>query len=138
MSQCKGKSKGCLCQVKYTSVLIHLSSINTNIHLYIFVLSRLETMTRLFKVLCCCCCCCCCFQDRVFLCSPGCPGTHSVDQVGLELRNLPASASQVLELKACATMPGLKYFLSVILKSLLKGLGWVRIEQHWPETEFCE
>jgi hypothetical protein len=38
-----------------------------------------------------------------FLCSPGCPGTHSVDQVGLQLRNLPASASQVLGLKACAT-----------------------------------
>jgi hypothetical protein len=31
-------------------------------------------------------------QDRVSLCSPGCPGTHSVDQAGLELRNLPASA----------------------------------------------
>jgi hypothetical protein len=37
------------------------------------------------------------------LCSPGCPGTHSVDQAGLELRNLPASASQVLGLKECAT-----------------------------------
>jgi hypothetical protein len=34
-----------------------------------------------------------CFQDRVSLCSPGCPGTHFVDQAGLELRNLPASAS---------------------------------------------
>jgi hypothetical protein len=33
------------------------------------------------------------FGDRVSLCSPGCPGTHSVDQAGLELRNLPASAS---------------------------------------------
>jgi hypothetical protein len=33
------------------------------------------------------------FQDRVSLYSPGCPGTHSVDQAGLELRNLPASAS---------------------------------------------
>jgi hypothetical protein len=32
------------------------------------------------------------FQDRVSLCSPGCPGTHSVDQTGLELRNPPASA----------------------------------------------
>jgi hypothetical protein len=32
--------------------------------------------------------------DRVSLCSPGCPGTHSVDQAGLELRNPPASASQ--------------------------------------------
>jgi hypothetical protein len=26
--------------------------------------------------------------DRVSLYSPGCPGTHSVDQAGLELRNL--------------------------------------------------
>jgi hypothetical protein len=32
-----------------------------------------------------------------------CPGTHSVDQVGLKLRDLPATASQVLGLKACAT-----------------------------------
>jgi hypothetical protein len=43
------------------------------------------------------------FQDRVSLCSPGCSGTHFVDQVGLELRNQPASASQVLGLKAFAT-----------------------------------
>jgi hypothetical protein len=34
------------------------------------------------------------FQDRVSLCSSGCPGTHSVDQAGLELRDPPASASQ--------------------------------------------
>ena len=25
-----------------------------------------------------------CFQDKVSLCSPGCPGTHSVDQAGLK------------------------------------------------------
>jgi hypothetical protein len=43
------------------------------------------------------------FRDRVSLYSPGCSGTHSVDQAGLELRNPPASASQVLGLKACAT-----------------------------------
>jgi hypothetical protein len=43
------------------------------------------------------------FQDRVSLSSPGCPGTHSVDQAGLELRNPPASASQVLGLKVCTT-----------------------------------
>jgi hypothetical protein len=46
------------------------------------------------------------FRDRVSLCSPGCPGTHFVDQAGLELRNPPACASRVLGLKACATMPG--------------------------------
>jgi hypothetical protein len=46
------------------------------------------------------------FQNRVSLYSPGCPGTHFVDQAGLKLRNPPASASPVLGLKACATMPG--------------------------------
>jgi hypothetical protein len=43
------------------------------------------------------------FQDRVSLYSPDCPGTRFVDQAGLELRNLPASASRGLGLKACAT-----------------------------------
>jgi hypothetical protein len=33
------------------------------------------------------------FGDRVSLCSPGCPGTHSVDQANPELGNPPASAS---------------------------------------------
>ncbi|GAB1285036.1 Cyclic AMP-responsive element-binding protein 1 [Apodemus speciosus] len=37
--------------------------------------------------------------QEVSLCSPGCSGTHSVDQAGLELRNPPASASQVLGLQ---------------------------------------
>jgi hypothetical protein len=54
--------------------------------------------------------------DRVSLCSPGCPGTHSVDQAGLKLRNPPASASWVLGLKACATTPG---FSHAFLPSLL-------------------
>jgi len=36
----------------------------------------------------------CCFRDRVSLCSLDCPGTHSVDQAGLELRDPPASASE--------------------------------------------
>jgi hypothetical protein len=38
-----------------------------------------------------------------FLCSLGCLGTHSVDQAGFELRDLPASPSQVLGLKVCTT-----------------------------------
>jgi hypothetical protein len=46
------------------------------------------------------------FRDRVSLCSPGYPGTHFIDQAGLELRNPPASASRVLGLKVCATTPG--------------------------------
>jgi hypothetical protein len=43
------------------------------------------------------------FWDRVSLYSPGCPGTHSVDQADLELRNPPASPTQVLGLKVCTT-----------------------------------
>ena len=38
------------------------------------------------------------------LCCPGCPGTHSVEQAGLELKDVPASAFQVLGLKARATI----------------------------------
>ena len=48
------------------------------------------------------------FPDRVSLCIPGSPGTHSVDQAGLKLRYVNASASQVLGLKTCTTMPGSK------------------------------
>jgi hypothetical protein len=47
-----------------------------------------------------------CFPDRVSLGSLSCPGTHSVDQTGLKLRDPPASVSQVLGLKASTTMPG--------------------------------
>jgi hypothetical protein len=50
------------------------------------------------------------FRDRVSLCNL-CPGTHFVDQAGLELRNPPASASQVLGLKVCTTMP---YFSLIV------------------------
>jgi hypothetical protein len=52
------------------------------------------------------------FRDRVSLCSPGCPGTHFVDQAGFELRNLPASASQVLGSKACTTTTAWQEILS--------------------------
>jgi hypothetical protein len=57
------------------------------------------------------------FQDRVSLCSLDCPGTHSVDQAGLKLRNSPASASQVLGLKACTTTPGFQGALNLIFFS---------------------
>jgi len=64
------------------------------------------------------------FQDRVSLYSLGCPGTHSVDQAGLELRNPPASASRVLGLKVCATTPG---WQSVFL------FGWF----FWDRVSLC-
>jgi hypothetical protein len=53
------------------------------------------------------------FWHRGSLCSPDCPGTHSVDQAGLELRNPPASASQILGLKGVPPLPGVAFtFLS--------------------------
>ena len=67
-----------------------------------------------------------------FLCSPSCPGTHFVDQTGLELRDLPASASWVLGLKACATLPTCIIFwdrvsfqASLELTAILLPQGWV-------------
>jgi hypothetical protein len=41
------------------------------------------------------------FLNKVSLYSPGCPGTYSVNQAALKLRNLPAS--QVLGSKTCTT-----------------------------------
>jgi hypothetical protein len=55
------------------------------------------------------------FRDRVSLCSPGCPGTHSVDQAGLELRNPPASASQVQGIK------GVRHHCPAFNGSFVKG-----------------
>jgi hypothetical protein len=52
--------------------------------------------------------------DRVSPYSPGYPGTHSVDQAGLELRNPPASAFQVLGSKACATITQLIFVFKMI------------------------
>jgi hypothetical protein len=65
------------------------------------------------------------FWDRVSLYSPCCPGTHFVDQAGLELRN-PASAFRVLGLKACFIMPGKVLTLS---SSLNNG-----VNQNWAWT----
>jgi hypothetical protein len=56
------------------------------------------------------------FQD-LSLYSPGCPGTHFVDHAGLKFRNPPASASQVLGLKACATTPSFRIFLKDVFIS---------------------
>jgi hypothetical protein len=78
------------------------------------------------------------FQDRVSLYSPGCPGTHFVDQAGLKLRNPPASASRVLGLKACTTTPGKNVFLSVYEILLFCKLHFVHINFNWryPTQEF--
>jgi hypothetical protein len=63
------------------------------------------------------------FRDRVSVCSPGCPGAHSIDQPGLEVRYLPASASQVLGLKTCTTTAWLKigvfWFLDIRIYNIM-------------------
>jgi hypothetical protein len=65
------------------------------------------------------------FRDRLSLCSPGCPGTHFVDQGGLELRNAPASASRVLGLKVYATMARHMTFLMkcTAVECTRRGIG---------------
>jgi hypothetical protein len=50
------------------------------------------------------------FWDRITLCSPS------------WLRTAPAPASRVLELQACATMPGYRVFFSIFLWELRTGL----------------
>jgi hypothetical protein len=62
------------------------------------------------------------FRDRVFLCSPGCPGTHFVDQAGLKLRNPPASASWVLGLKVCATTPSWGWAFKALVLAAWKSV----------------
>lgn len=52
------------------------------------------------------------FFKTVSLCGPGCSGTSSVEQVGLKLRDLTASASQVL---ACTITLGFLVFLLLLL-----------------------
>ena len=53
---------------------IYLKSVSRTFH-------KVSVLDRLFRL----------FQDRVSLCSPGCPGTHRVDQAVFKLRDPPAS-----------------------------------------------
>jgi hypothetical protein len=46
---------------------------------------------------------CYCVFETVFLCVVLASRTHAVDKAGLELRELTASASWLLRLKACVT-----------------------------------
>lgn len=55
------------------------------------------------------------FLDRVSLCSPGGSETHSIDQAGFDLGDLPAFASGVLGLKVCA--PNAQHKVGLILFS---------------------
>jgi hypothetical protein len=76
------------------------------------------------------------FRDRVSLYNPGCPGTHFVDQAGLELRNPPVSASRVLGLKACATTHGtsISFLITISDKHIHKSNYVSLCSPSWPET----
>jgi hypothetical protein len=71
------------------------------------------------------------YIDRVSLCSPGCPGTYSVDQAGFELRNSPASASQVLGLKACTTTARLIYIFLFVFHFFKKNIQDICLSIDW-------
>lgn len=58
------------------------------------------------------------FFDRLSLCIPGFPGTHSVGQARQDLRNPPISVSQFLRLKTCATTANHYISICVLLSAL--------------------
>jgi hypothetical protein len=61
-------------------------------------------------------------RDRVSLCSPGCSGTHSVDQVGFELRDPSAFVNLVLESRYVLPAPDYRgiFFLKIYLFIICK------------------
>lgn len=59
-------------------------------------------------------------------------GSHSTDQAGLELRELPTSASQVLKLKACTTTPSLSLLSLVFLSE--RNVNYCKAEKFASRT----
>jgi hypothetical protein len=74
------------------------------------------------------------FQDRVSLYSPRCPGTHFVEQAGLKLRNPPASASQVLGLKACAIAAATTTTAQLRVSFFFFGIYFIYISNAIPKV----
>ena len=72
------------------------------------------------------------FRDRVSVYTPSCPETHFEQQPGLELKNLPASASKVLGLKSSATTTWL--VLQISKWSPLVSWNRKKIVQLVPKT----
>lgn len=74
------------------------------------------------------CCLFCSESGFPSLCSPNCPGTHSIDQSDLQLRDhLPVSASRVLGIKGMHPLPRWQYFLKHNPDCLLvQYLWWYR------------
>jgi hypothetical protein len=91
------------------SLYVTINKIISSDYKYKIFISNILILTWFFVVFCFC-FLFMFFQARVSLCRSGCPGSYSVDQAGLELRNLPAFASQVLGLKECATTTRINCF----------------------------
>jgi hypothetical protein len=62
------------------------------------------------------------FWDRASLCSPDYLGIHSVDQAGLELRDLPTYASMSAGITGSATTPWLRIW--ILKPAKLFPIGW--------------
>ena len=90
---------------------------------FLFVLGGVVVVVCLFVLV---------FRDRVSLYSPGCPGTHSVDQAGLELRNPSASAS-LKESAAINQILGRKVMPAAVNSSWQRGL---RVSAY-PDGSVC-
>ena len=76
------------------------------------------------------------FQDRVSLCSTGYPGTHSVDQAGLQIRDSADSASWVLGLKSCTITAQLKIIFISDQPGMHKTLSQKTTNKH-SRQGFC-
>ena len=79
------------------------------------------------------------FRDRVSLYSPGCPGTHFVDQAGLELRNPPASASLSSGIKGVRHYTGPIFFKSGIDKlNHQNGMLFMPVSYRYTDCPECQ
>ena len=80
------------------------------------------------------------FQDRVSLCSPGCPRTHSVDQAGLELRSACLYLPKAGIKGRCHHRPAQSFFF-FFFPSIF-GLGfslvWLLGQQQYGVPSFLE
>jgi hypothetical protein len=78
--------------------------------------------------------------NKVSLRSPGCPGTHSVDQAGFRLRDLPAPAFRVLGLKVCTSVSDKSCYQSLDIINIPASthihtdLGRVALKGSWLEA----
>ena len=78
-----------------------------------------------------------CFKTK-FLCISGCPGTHSVDETGLDLWDLPPSSSGWLGLKSwIKSLPGCLYYFYLCVYKCHMYAGAYRSPKEWQIPWIC-